>query len=161
MFLRDKLSTVRITLDERIKELENECIDTHKKLSQAERGQYDLQTQLDLTISDMKLVKQDIAVKTQELANVHSAFENMEREKQGHLKRSEDMHIRKVKKIQADWVLRLEESKSELQECEVTYASRIKELESKISEEVLLRRKLEMDVSCEKRYSRNMMVVGV
>ena len=132
-------------------ELEDECVDTHKKLSEVERAHYELQSQLDLTTSDLKLSRQDMAIKNQELENLHSALENLDKEKLAILKRSEDAHSEKLTRLKKEWVMRLDECRREQEESEVSYRKRINELEQKMDEEVLIRRKLEIDVSSEKR----------
>jgi hypothetical protein len=149
--LREKVSTLRATYGAQVSELQDECVETHKKLSETERAQYDLQSQLDLTVSDLKICRQDMAIKNQELGNLHSALENIDRERVFSLQRSEDAHNDKIKKLQHEWLARLEEARREHEEQVIECRSHVKELEVKLEEEVLLRRKLEIDVSSEKR----------
>ena len=126
-------------------------MDTRRKLSHTEKAQYDLQAQLDATTSDLKISRQDMAVKTKELENVLSAIESLERDKVALLRRSEEVHSEKMARAQREWVSRLEEIRREHEEVEGSFRSRERELEMRLEEEVLLRRKMEMDVSVEKR----------
>ena len=131
--------------------LEQMLVDTQQELSDANRTRYDVESQLEATISDFLIAKQDLSLKSAELENLHRVISGIEKEKTAAIKRSEEGFDERVKKLKQEWVTRLDELREEHEGNICMIRKQLEEAKLRIQDEELLRRKMELDMTAEKK----------
>jgi hypothetical protein len=125
--------------------------DKKREIAKFEKVVYDIQSSLDVALSDNLLLKEDLGRKDLEINNLHAALTGTENDKEMNRIIVSNDYERKLKALETnlqqtitlkdqEWKLKLEESQSEL----------IKK-EQLLQDALILRRKADLDLNAEKR----------
>ena len=125
--------------------------DKKREIAKFEKVLYDIQSSLDVALSDNLLLKEDLGRKDLEIHNLHTALIGTENDKEMNKIIVSNDYERKLKALETnlqqtitlkdqEWKLKLEESQSEL----------IKK-EQLLQDALILRRKADLDLNAEKR----------
>jgi chromosome segregation ATPase len=134
-----------------ISNLETKIQGLKQEISQLEKNAYDKSRELSTIRSDYALLQQDLDVRNQECANLKIALESLNKSHMIECRQITDRYTKKVNELENSIRVKQEESNHQLQE-DYNKLNALKiELENKLSDEMLLRRKMEIEVNSEKR----------
>lgn len=119
--------------------------------AQIERGLIDKSKEVAVLRSDMILLQQDLEQRNIECMNLKIAVDNLHNSQDVNAKRSTEKFAKQLKVVEAQLEEKLAQN-DELWKVELAKQNELRvELEQKLSDEALLRRKAEIDMNTEKR----------
>ena len=124
---------------------------TQRELSDRERTIYDYEGKIEVYQSDLKVTKQDLAIRSKELENIHLAMNRMEKEYQLNLKKIDESSNAKLKRYENECNHKIQEEIQVYQLKIDVLEKELKEKQLQIEDEVLLKRKLEIEMITEKK----------
>jgi ATP-dependent Lon protease len=149
--LLDSLTLLKRDSSAKISELSLLYQNAIRDLSELERLKYDTESRLETALSDSLILTQDLTIKSREVDVLHTALVSTEKEKALVMKKMEEGYQEKVKKIEGDWGDRLDKEKERYLREKVELEKRLVDATSRIEEEILTRRKMQMEMTAEKK----------
>ena len=149
--VKSELSSAINDYEKRITELEEELGSSKRQAATLERKKYELESQLESSLSDVMIARHDLSLRQQELDNIHQALNNLEKEHDNKIRFIKNEHGQHIDKIDEEWLQKLNNEKENYEQDVAFYKQQLDNMNAKHEDEVLLRRKLEIDISQEKR----------
>jgi hypothetical protein len=149
--LRSSMEIMKNTSATNLADLERKLDEAKRQVAKIERLKYDVESRLEAAVSDVMILRHDLSLRNQELDNLHQALNNLEKDYAHKMRVIKTEHQAKIDVIEQEWLDKsVDEKEFFLQDIEF-YKKKVEEGEEKCQDEILLRRKLEIDISAEKR----------
>ena len=149
--LRSSVEMSKSSYETTIMELKSQLEDTKRQYAQVEVQKYEVESQLEASVSDVMIIRHDLSLRNQELENLHKALNNLEKEYENKMRVIKNENQSKIDLIEQEWLSKSNDEKEFLAQDIEFYKKKVEEVEEKCQDEILMRRKLEMDISAEKR----------
>jgi hypothetical protein len=149
--LQSSVEKTKLTNASKISSLEDQLDETKRQLAQVEREKYEVESNLEASVSDVMIIRHDLALRNQELENLHKALNSLEKDYENKMRVIKNENQGKIDVIEQEWLEKSKDEKDFLAQDVEFYKKKVEEIEEKCQDEILLRRKLEMDISAEKR----------
>ena len=149
--LQTSVSMMKGTHGTQISSLEKKLDETKRQLAQVERLKYQVESQLEASVSDTMISRHDLSLRTQELDNLHKALDNLQKESTNKMLVIKNEHQAKIDLLEQEWLEKNNTDKIFFEQDMEFYKKKVEEVKEQCQDEILLRRKLELDISAEKR----------
>jgi chromosome segregation ATPase len=152
--MSDELTRIALSRDNiqnRVNECERLLEERDRETGKLLRENYELQSQYAACSSDLLIAQHDLNECSAELENMKIAVRNIEKEYEQKQRRLEQTYRDKNEAIKQEWIARLESERELFEESKSDLKTQLAEALRARDEEVLLRRKLDMEVAEEKR----------
>lgn len=149
--LRSSMAMTKQEYATNVAVLEKQLDETKRQLAQVERLKYQVESQLEGSVSDAMILRHDLSLRNQELENLHLALNNLEKDYAQKMRGIKNDHQAQIDALEQEWLQKSNDEKLFFSQDVEFYKAKVEEVEMKCQDEVLLRRKLEIDIDAEKR----------
>lgn len=148
---RDSAVRSSSLLGAEVSALEDRLEEAVRQAARQESRAYEAESRLEAAQSAELILRHDLSLRTLELENLHAALSSIEKECESRVRGVRNEHQKKILSLEEEWHERSESEKEALLQDADFYRQKVQLAEERAQDEVLLRRRLEMDMSAEKR----------